>query len=149
MQGKLGDPNDIVVEDIWEQYLLSEKVPYVSKQVYVTRSPIKDHECMLQWVEGELKDGKWEKGKWEVRPDLEEWGEELRQYVNLERLKEYPKAWPRKGPRTPDNFRYEVWAKLKLCRKGPNGMDISLSWELAEPGFKASPYSKLYHTHVI
>ena len=75
-------------------------------------------------------------GETKLRPDIREWGEEIQLEVDLEDLRQYRTMWPKKGHNPQTTARHLVWARLRVGRKGPSGMDITLSWEKADPSFR-------------
>jgi hypothetical protein len=130
MQGDLSYSNGTSgVEDIWQEYLLAgepREDRFLRKRVFVTNEPIEDHEPI-----GTLVDG-----KWQPRPGIHEWGNEISCEVDKTTLCQYRKMWPKVGRKTKERARYLVWARLKVHRTGPGGMDVALSWEIAPPSFR-------------
>lgn len=126
-QGDLANCNGAFqAEDIWQEYLLSMEQPTLHKQVLVTHHPIQNHEPVEIEVNGTLQ----------LRPEIQEWGPEIECSIDKDRLGEYRKMWPKTGRKVKKRARYLVWARLKVHRNGPRGMNVTLSWEIAPPSFR-------------
>lgn len=96
------------------------------KQVLVTHDPIQDHDPVEVEVDG----------VWQLRPGIYEWGREIECKIDPQVLSQYRKMWPKTGRKVAERARYLVWARLKVHRDGPSGMDVALSWEVAPPSFR-------------
>ena len=117
IQGDLANCNGTSSdEDIWQEYLLAAE----DWEDRFLANPI-----------GTLVDG-----ELQPKPGIHEWGNEITCEVDETTLRQYRKMWPKVGRKTKRRARYLVWARLKVHRTGPGGMDVALSWEIAPPSFR-------------
>jgi len=64
---------------------------------------------------------------------IHEWGGSHALEISIERLRRYPKVYPRDELEASENCHHRIWVRLQV---DVQGLDVHATWQIAPPGSK-------------